>query len=57
MTIIDDGRGSAVHDSSVGGHRLMGMRERVAIHGGHLQAGPLPQGGFRVHAKFPLRES
>jgi hypothetical protein len=28
------------------------MRERVAVYGGRLQAGPLPDGGWRVHARF-----
>jgi signal transduction histidine kinase len=39
---------------SVGGHGLIGMRERITLHGGHLRAGPRPQGGFEVHAAFPL---
>jgi signal transduction histidine kinase len=37
-----------------GGHGIEGMRERVAALGGELQAGPRPQGGFRVHARLPL---
>ena len=34
------------------GHGIAGMRERVAVYGGLLQAGPLPEGGWRVHARF-----
>jgi signal transduction histidine kinase len=34
------------------GHGIAGMRERVAVYGGLLQAGPLPGGGWRVHASF-----
>jgi len=30
------------------------MRERVAMYGGEFSAGPLPAGGFRVTAAFPL---
>jgi signal transduction histidine kinase len=39
-----------------GGHGLIGMRERVALYRGELDAGPLPDGGFRVHARLPLDE-
>ncbi|MFG3257257.1 sensor histidine kinase [Streptomyces sp. NPDC048172] len=36
------------------GHGLVGMRERVRLVGGVLDAGPLPDGGFRVAAQLPL---
>ncbi|MFE7976609.1 sensor histidine kinase [Streptomyces shenzhenensis] len=36
------------------GHGLVGMRERVRLVGGTLDAGPLPDGGFRVAAQLPL---
>jgi signal transduction histidine kinase len=36
------------------GHGLAGMRERVALLGGSLSAGPLPDGGFVVSAVLPL---
>jgi signal transduction histidine kinase len=52
VEVVDDGRGGAAGPS--GGHGLMGMRERVAVHGGQLEAGPGPNGGFRVAARFPV---
>ena len=38
------------------GHGLTGMRERVALLGGSLSAGPAPDGGFVVSAVLPLGE-
>ena len=40
-----------------GGHGLAGMRERAAAIGGQLEAGPQPDGGFRVKAVLPLAGS
>jgi signal transduction histidine kinase len=37
-----------------GGHGLAGMRERVALFGGSLEASPDAGGGFRLHASLPL---
>ncbi|MDZ5620175.1 sensor histidine kinase [Nocardioides bizhenqiangii] len=38
------------------GHGLAGMRERAAFVGGSLEAGPVPEGGFRVRAVLPTPE-
>jgi signal transduction histidine kinase len=37
------------------GHGLTGMRERVSLLGGELQAGPRPEGGYQVVARLPVK--
>jgi signal transduction histidine kinase len=54
VEVVDDGTGNGTSSGTVGGHGLMGMRERVGLHGGHLRAGRRAGGGFAVHATFPL---
>ncbi|HET8959768.1 sensor histidine kinase, partial [Nocardioides sp.] len=46
-------RAPAAPDSRVG-HGLISMRERAALYGGELEAGPGPEGDFVVHATLPL---
>ncbi|MEZ7006610.1 MULTISPECIES: sensor histidine kinase [unclassified Streptomyces] len=69
LVYFDDGLGLLVEDDGQGaphelyeeggldgqGHGLIGMRERIGMVGGTLDAGPRPGGGFRVSALLPLK--
>ena len=57
VTVLDDGVGPSPHvNGAGGGHGLVGMRERVALFGGELEAGRRTEGtGYRVHASLPVR--
>jgi signal transduction histidine kinase len=54
LEIVDDGVGAATPVAS-GGQGLVGMRERVALYGGRLDAGLRPSGGFAVRVLLPIR--
>jgi signal transduction histidine kinase len=64
VEVVDDGRpgpapypgaglpqGTAASGAGLG---QRGMRERVDLHGGELQLGPRPRGGYRVRAVLPV---
>lgn len=55
VRVRDDGSGSARPAVTEGGVGLVGMRERVTIHGGTLRVGPRREGGFEVDATFPCQ--
>ena len=52
IDVTDSGHGPGSAAGS--GHGLAGMRERAALLGGALAAGPRPEGGFRVTARLPV---
>jgi len=59
ITVSDDGPGSGLAAGNGGGHAgtpgrgLLGLRERLALYGGELAAGPRPGGGWQVRAVMP----
>jgi signal transduction histidine kinase len=55
LEVLDNGSPTTATSQADTGRGLLGMRERVSLHGGTLDAGPLEQGGFRVTARLPLR--
>jgi signal transduction histidine kinase len=56
VEIVDDGAGRSVGVASAegAGHGLVGMRERIALFAGQLQAGPRAPAGFAVSARLPI---
>ena len=53
LEIADDGAGVGSGGGDEG-HGLAGMRERVLLYGGTIEAAPRPEGGFRVRATLPV---
>ncbi|MGH9248406.1 MAG: sensor histidine kinase, partial [Acidimicrobiales bacterium] len=56
LEVTDDGTTGAVARETApasGGHGTIGMRERAALYGGELTAGPRPEGGWRVAVRLP----
>jgi signal transduction histidine kinase len=52
LEIADDG--PSTDDASGPGYGLVGMRERVSVYGGELQAGRRPEGGYALRVRLPL---
>ena len=54
LEIRDDGSAPVGTPSNRAGHGLLGLRERAALFGGEVQAGPAEGGGFVLRARLPL---
>ncbi|MEV1293698.1 sensor histidine kinase [Pseudonocardia sp. NPDC049635] len=55
VRVRDEGARGPVPRPPRGGHGLIGMRERAALHGGSVETGPHPDGGWAVRLRLPLR--
>ena len=56
IAVSDTGGTGAAPAGPGGGRGLIGLRERLAVHGGTLHAGERPTGGFQVRAVIPVEE-
>ena len=55
VEVLDEGSGAPPRDGAETGRGLAGMRDRVALFGGTLEAGPRPVRGYAVRAWLPAR--
>ena len=55
IEVLDDGRRRDAPAATRAGRGVAGMRERAAVHGAPLSAGPAPGGGWRVATRLSYR--
>jgi signal transduction histidine kinase len=55
IEVVDTGAVHAAAPADGNGRGLIGLRERLAVYGGELTAGPTLAGGYRVRALVPWR--
>jgi signal transduction histidine kinase len=53
IAVSDNGNGSNSNGARAPGRGLLGLRERLSLYGGQLDAGPQPSGGWQVRAVMP----
>ncbi|MEU9831538.1 histidine kinase [Streptosporangium sp. NPDC048047] len=53
IEVTDTGGGRTARAGDSRGRGLIGLRERLALYGGTLQAGPRDDGGYRIRARVP----
>lgn len=56
LEVTDTGGTRTAAARSGSGRGLIGLRERLSLYGGNLEAGEVPAGGYRVHAAIPLED-
>ena len=55
LEIVDNGKGlTQAGGQEFRGKGIMGMRERVNLHGGRFESGNIPEGGFSVRVTLPV---
>ena len=54
LQIDNEGAGTSQEQACASGQGILGMQERATALGGVVEAGPRPEGGFRVVARLPL---
>ncbi|GAA0943069.1 sensor histidine kinase [Pseudonocardia zijingensis] len=54
VSVRDEGARGTPPTPPRGGHGVVGMRERAALHGGSVDIGPHPDGGWAVRLRLPI---